>query len=74
MIKLRLIENKTSNALEIELTRVPKIKEKIKIDDSFIFEVTHVLHLTSSSLDAELTVKKLADRQQQVAAPKLKCG
>lgn len=74
MVKLRLIENKTSNALEIELTRVPTIKEKIKIDDSFIFEVTHVLHLTSSSFDAELTVKKLADRQQQVAAPKLKRG
>lgn len=72
MVKLRLIENKTSNALEIELTRVPTIREKIKIDDASIFEVTDVLHLTSNSFDAELTVKQLEANLRQVKGPMLK--
>ena len=72
MIKLRLIEIGTDKVQDIELTRVPTIKEKIKIDDVFTFEVTDVLHLTSSSFDAELTVKKSGVNLNQIPGPKFR--
>ena len=72
MVKLRLIEIGTDKVQDIELTRVPTITEKIKIDDVFTFEVTKVLHLTSNSFDADITVKREPAKSKPVAAPKMK--